>query len=474
MPSRAAARFARACWVAAWAVLATVGGALSAGGVEIGGTVRTTDGRPAAGVKVWILSVRADDEGNTNPWCAPDCGKHTVTDQRGMFSLDGLESGARFEVLVEAKGFHPGTTVINPNSNQPLGEVVLVKQTDPPAAATHRVLGRVLRPDGTPAADALVSVHSSQPPSAVEQFVVTGPDGRFVLVSDRHMWRVDVTVRALGAAGGQIYSLKPGGEENTLQLTAGATVRGRVLSRIRPAPGVKVVARSTHRVMAARKTIEVVFLAHEQLTDAEGCFKFENVAADSELCICTQMQSLAEKNLAAIPQEVRVPANGGELETGDFNLHPAHCVRGRLLTSDGGPLPRGTRASIERRNLSADWQEVGVDDAGNFEFWGVPSETMVLSFHSPGTHLIQGYCLSMKNRSVDHVQQVVLCGRVDEDLDLRVLLRPGTGYSYTRGSLPRFENRNPKRHGVDEALLENQPMLGLPPELAALWEAEPF
>ncbi len=323
MSSRTATRLGWMGRVAGRAVLTVMGIASAARGVEIGGTVKTTEGRLATGVKVWILSVRADDEGNTNPWCAPDCGKHTLTDQRGMFSLDGLESGARFEVLVEAKGFHPGTTVINPNSNQPLGEVVLVKQSDPPVAATHRVLGRVLRPEGTPAADALVSVRSSQPPSAVEQFVLTGPDGRFVLVSDRHMWRVDVTVRATGAAGGQVYSLKPGTEEQTLQLTAGATVRGRVLSRTRPAPGVKVVARSTHRVMAPRNVTEVVLLAHEQLTDAEGCFKFENVAADSELCICTQMQSLAEKNLAAIPQEVHVPANGGELETGDFNLHPA-------------------------------------------------------------------------------------------------------------------------------------------------------
>jgi hypothetical protein len=462
------------CCAAAWAVLTIVGGGLSADGVEIGGTVRTTEGRLATGVRVWILSVRADDEGNTNPWCAPDCGKHTVTDQRGMFSFNGLESSARFEVLVEAKGFHPGTTIINPNSNQPLGEVVLVKQTDSPTAATYRVLGRVLQPDGTPAADALVSVQSSQPPSVVEQFVVTGPDGRFVLVSDRHMWRVDVTVRATGAAGGQVYSLKPGAEEHTLQLTTGATVRGRVLSRTRPVPGVKVVARSTHRVMGPRKAIEVVFLAHEQLTGADGCFKFENVAADSELRICTQMQSLAGKNLAAIPQDVRVLANGGELETGDFNLHPAHRVRGRLVTSDGGPLPPGTLASIERRNLSADWQEVRVDEGGNFEFWGVPSETVVLSFHGPGAHLVQGYCLSMKNRSIDRVRQVALCGRVDEDLDLRVLLRPGTGYTYSRGSLPRFDNRNPKRDGLGEELLENQPLFGVSPELDGLWNVEPY
>ncbi len=99
---------------------------------------------------------------------------------------------------------------------------------------------------------------------------------------------------------------------------------------------------------------------------------------------------------------------------------------------------------------------------------------MVLSFHSPGAHLIQGYCLSMKNRSVDPIRHAALCGRVDEDLDLRVLLRPGTGYSYSRGSLPRFDDTNPKRHGLREELIENQPLFGVSPELDALWEAEPY
>jgi hypothetical protein len=63
---------------------------------------------------------------------------------------------------------------------------------------------------------------------------------------------------------------------------------------------------------------------------------------------------------------------------------------------------------------------------------------------------------------------------VDEDLDLRVLLRPGTGYTYSRGSLPRFDNRNPKRDGLGEELLENQPLFGVSPELDGLWNVEPY
>jgi hypothetical protein len=375
-------------------------------------------------------------------------------------------------VLVEAKGYRAGTVVIHSGSAQPFAEVVLFKPSSASSSALRQISGQVLLPDGKPAADVVVTVQFSQPPVLIGRQFITDPDGKFSLVGNRQLRRVDVTVSAVGAASDKLFSLQLGPAENTLQLTPGATVTGRVLWKTKPVAGAGVVGMTIRYVQegaAARSVAAPV--TYEQVTDSEGRFRFEHVCPDTDLRICTSTRSLAEQNLAGIPREVHAPADGQEIEIGDLNLHPAHRLHGRLVTSHGEAAPADTLAVIERRGTSADWQEVEVDEQGRFEFSAVPSDAVVLSFHTARELFIRGHCLSPKNYSVDYAGQCTLCGRVDDDLELRVLLEPGTSRPYSRGSLPRLYNRGLRDHKFDaQQRIEGETLCGLRPELAQEFE----
>ena len=144
------------------------------------------------------------------------------------------------------------------------------------------------------------------------------------------------------------------------------------------------------------------------------------------------------QNLAAIVREIRSPEGGQTLEIGEVNLHPAHRVSGQIILSDQDSPPGDTYVVLERLGVG-DIQETRVDGQGRFSFDAVPSEIVVLSFHSANQKLVQGYRLSSGNLSFD--QQCTLRGHVDEDRRLNVLFEPGSSQAYTPGDAM-MQNQN--------------------------------
>jgi hypothetical protein len=348
----------------------------------IRGGVVAESGSPLAGAIVCIVSAEAPVHKDfPSDGCDRDCGKHTVTDARGNFTIPGLNPRMLFTVHVEAKGYLAASRLIHPLANRPI-EIELVEREPKWDDSTRRVVGQVLRPEGSPAAGAVVTLYSSLAAGRrnrackIDPTATTDSDGRFTMTSDQPLAQLGVTITAKEATGSRIYWLKPGAAENTLQLIEGASLTGRVLHNARAVEGVAI------GVSGVSLRGEMIG-PYQSVTDRDGRFAIEHVNR-----LFARMESLVADNLAAVTQQVRSGVNGQSVEVGELNLHPAHRVHGRIMMADGQGVPANTRAVIERIR-AADLQETAVDAKGHFSFQEIPSEQVALSFHTSGIRRLQ-------------------------------------------------------------------------------------
>lgn len=390
---------------------------------QISGVVIRRDGRPLPGALVQIVSVgpRAG-RSSTSPWCHPDCGKHAIAGASGEFTIASVDPAWLFTLAVEAKDCLPREVLVDARSTTAL-KIRVTSEED------RLTKGQVLNPDGTPAVGVVVVVagfriEQASPKGTVidQRRFLTDDEGRFHIESEALLQQMQVIVTAPNATF-KVYDLKPGGKENVLQLTTGATLTGRVLRQARPVSGIEVglTGGAMLRSGAPRLTV----------TDAEGRFKLEHVTPGALERIFTKMTPDTPLPLAAVVRDVDVPADGELLDVGELNLHPTFRVRGRLVPLEGA-VPANITATLERLRAPDHIEQLVATD-GTFEFSGVPAESVVLSFCSPGKAAIQGYRLSARNFSVDEAGLPAMVGRVDEDLDLVVLIQKGAGASYVPG-----------------------------------------
>ncbi len=176
------------------------------------------------------------------------------------------------------------------------------------------------------------------------------------------------------------------------------------------------------------------------------------------------MGSPAEQHLASIPRDVTAPGDRQTLEVAELNLHPGHRLRGRVLFADG-QRPADVLAVLER-STAGDEQQQPLDANGTFTFEGVPSESVVLWFRTAGANHVSGYRLSPQHYSLDYLLRAALCGRVDDDLELIVLMEPGAATAYVPGEFRRRRRLAPTDGRLaDQQRIESDPLRGVPPEL---------
>ncbi len=237
-------------------------------------------------------------------------------------------------------------------------------------------------------------------------------------------------------------------------MAAGASITGLVLHKARPVAGVVVVLDGSDLPRARLAE------THEATTDASGRFRFDDVLPGGEFRLYTRMASPAALGQASIPRDVTAPGIRETLEVGELNLHPGHRVRGRVLLADGR-RPEGVLAVLER-STADDAQQQPVDDDGAFAFEGVPSESVVLWFRAAKANYVFGYRLSHQNASLDWLVRAALCGRVDDDLEIAVLLEPGFGSAYVAREFRRQRSLNERI--ADQRRIECAPLHGIAPE----------
>jgi hypothetical protein len=387
---------------------------------DLAGRVVTSAAKPVSGAHVLIDSA-AVRQGTSPlcPSCYTDCRKSAVTDQDGRFRIAAVDPELLFNVLVVADGFRP-TIVKKTDPAQKPVDVVLspldVDKLDP-----KRVLrGVVLDPSDKPLPGARVSAQMFQTdaftgfsPDIFDPVAVTNLRGEFVLTSKSPITFSDLRVEGNGVAPRIVAGKKPEGNPHTIKMTAGATLKGRILRDAKP-----VVGAAAGLVQVNRGSQN--FLGDASIgTDEHGQFTFLNVHPDEDYFVYGKMGTLKDGGAVAVIR-VHAGADGATTDAGDLPVVRGHRIKGKVLLSDGKAIPPKTRIMVSRED-AWDTQRVELDQEGNFEILGLPTERYSLNVS------LRGYELSSKNHSIDTQNPFRLLGTIDQDIDsLKILMEPGT------------------------------------------------
>lgn len=388
---------------------------------DLRGIVRSVDEKPVASAHVYIYTagVRTGTS-SFCPSCYPDCGKSTQTSDDGQFVIESLDPDLIFRVLVVADGFEPAfVTKVDPVS---AAMSATLKPIDPSHLQPgHAIRGRVLDAANDPVVGATVSLQAIARPNGgkcygcqddLEPLAITNQRGEFAFTSSNTGVVIDLKIEARGMATRLFADLPQSDEPRVLTMGAGVLVRGRLLKDGQPLPNAEIGLVQTQRW--AEKYIGDYTIG----TDGEGRFELPNVAPDDVYYIYGKMNSL--RGIGSIPvREIRVGGDETEQDVGDLPVEPGHSFAGRVVLSDGNPIPPHTRITFGREN-AWDVQIIELDDEGRFDARDLPKEGYGLSVR------VKGYHISQKNPHLDRLNLLSIIGTVDRDIsDFVLILDPG-------------------------------------------------
>ena len=412
---------------------------------DLTGQVVEAGGAPIAKASVFIYTA-GPKHGTSSlcPSCYADCQKNAHTDENGDFKIESLDPTLRFKLLVVASG-HESKFVskVDPTNGPQL--ITLKPLTEADLKSPLRIKGLVIDEHGIAVPGAIISPEGvgmgqmtrwGGNDAVVEPLAVTDDSGRFVLFCKSNtVDTVYATAEGHGVAK-QWVTLKPG-SDYLLKLPEGVTLTGQILRGGQPIKGISVAATTTDRACGN------YFNCDSVATDDNGRFMLINVPPNREFVVFTSMKSL--KGKGALPDKIITTADSGKTQDlGKLEIQPAFTISGRVVLSDGQPVPADTRMFLGREKAS-DSLETKLDADGRFEFKGVPAESVAMNVR------IKGYRLSKRNPSLDWLNGAIL-GRVTGDVrDFTILMEPGD-WQYNR------EDEGP---GGDDNYPINKPLRSL-------------
>jgi len=163
----------------------------------------------------------------------------------------------------------------------------------------------------------------------------------------------------------KLFTEPTGADRKTMIVSEGSTVRGRLMYNGKPV-GNAEVGLMTHLRRSGTVYSEVLIGTKE-----DGTFTITNVPAGRIWVAYPKMESLAARGIGgqAVPLETK--DDGQEVDIGDIQLTPAYSLKGRIVLSDGKPIPPGMKVTV---GADQAWDnqmaEIGAD--GRFEFHGLP------------------------------------------------------------------------------------------------------
>lgn len=311
-----------------------------------GRVVDGTTGKPVPGARVWA-------EGASN--------SEVRTNRQGRYSLE-LPSAAPL-VRAEAEGFLGAT--VAPGAQERLRPLVLR-----PARSAG---GRVLDPQGRPAAGAAVLVISQSPnpkglPRTEEPVEIkTDAEGRF-RVPLLALGRIGLAVRAQGFVPAALdgLTLAPGkgvADLGTISLEAAARLAGRVVD-----PSERPVSEAQIRIEGKPGGAEP-----QATTGPAGQFVLEGLRAGETLSLRVSRPGYAAVNLDPITLPAEEPVT--------VVLRPAARVSGTVVDEDGSPV---AGASLLLTRDSRVLGAATADAGGRFAVEGVEPATLTLTAMAPG------------------------------------------------------------------------------------------
>lgn len=400
--------------------LAASGNASESPRATIRGVAADERGKPLAHTTVLVYHAGVKKGYSTFcPSCYSDCGKKVVTDGKGKFLLKDLNPDLWFELLALREGYSAQFVKRVDPAQAP--EVKVVLKTKPPSVDLSGVVrGRVVDLDGHPVRDAIVEpvgmiVGRTSMYGAIEglePMTVTNKKGEFELISQKPTPKMLLKVEARAMAP-KFAVAETGGEQQSIALSDGAAISGRLLEGGRPVANAEVGLIAKKRGGFAGD-LQVVGAPYDEVrigTRGDGSFTITNVPEPGAWLLYAKMSSVAGKG-ATDPVEVETRREGEYVKAKDLGIGPGYRLRGHVVLSDGKPIPENTRVTVASVKVW-DAQVVELARDGSFEVTDLPEGEYEIS---PG---VKGYMVKGDAR-----RPFAVAVNVSRDTEYEVTLYP--------------------------------------------------
>ena len=295
--------------------------------------------------------------------------------------------------------------------------------------------GRLVDSAGKPIAGAKVT--SLKGRLIPQEAVITGPAGEFKIAADEPKPFLSVSVEASGFAARQYVlavlakdapmydnyrSVDPSGAiRHALILNVGTEIGGRVLRDRKPVSGFSISLKVAD--LESMENPHYFFASRPEVvkTDSTGFFRFPHLPPGTNFWVYVKHGGV-ENGGAISPVRVRTGVDGSKLDLGELKVETGRVLAGRLVCSDGKPVPEDVVIRVGWPKDEEDLeQRPGAD--GRFEFRGLAVGPISMAITSTNLEVRARYRLSDKNRCLDPSEPEHLEGRLDGDVtDLTLLL----------------------------------------------------
>jgi uncharacterized GH25 family protein len=393
--------------VVAAALVPAANPAFAAERVAATGKVIDAAGKPVEHAMVWVHQAGVKRGYSVVcPSCYTDCGKHTLTDAEGNFSIGGLAPDLWFTLLVVKDG-HRAAYIRRVDPARGPAETTTLKPRPAIGDPAQIVRGRIVDPQGQPLRDAVVEQQgvSFQGPDGrmgmmfgpfdwIDQRALSNEKGEFEMAYGKPVARMVLQVTARGMAP-KLFSLPTGAERKTMTVTSGALIRGRLLYQGKPVAGAEV-GLTAHSRSSGTTYAEVRIGTRE-----DGTFAITNVPPGRIWLLYPKMGALAERGIGAREVVCETKDDGEDVDLGDIQLKPAHTLRGKVVLADGKPVLPEMLVTLSA-DRAGDSQVAPIGADGRFEFRGLPSGVYSLTPAVRGYRLADGPLVeALVNRDID-------------------------------------------------------------------------
>ncbi|MEZ6317303.1 MAG: carboxypeptidase-like regulatory domain-containing protein [Phycisphaerales bacterium] len=409
-------------WLGAAALASACGIGWAAPEATLTGVVKDAAGGPVEGATVIVWYAQPTDRvGVLCPSCYPDCGREVRTDERGMFSFEGVDGAMVYQLMVAENHHEPRESDwVEPGGV--VHEVELAARRERPEDPRAVFEGVVRDENGNPVPFAVVEPDmfcflpdlngrftGSSRMDGAEMLAVTDGEGRFSLYAPEAIDAMSVRITAQALAPVKGFKLRTGEGPHEFVMGPGVTIRGRLLDREgSPVGGVTIGAVGTNRLadqFAGKYSVG---------SDDEGRFELANLPPDEQYAVHGKYDELHEKGVL-VPTVVDAGGHGTEISVGDLRLSEGVSLSGQVVTSTGDPLPERS-VLILSHAVAWDTLQVDLPEDGRFEV------TDLLPGAYDVTPYVPGYGVSERNGSRMFNR---LVGRIDKDMSgLVILIEP--------------------------------------------------
>jgi hypothetical protein len=346
--------------------------------VTVAGKVTDSSGKALERATVMVYEARVrKGYGAYCPTCWVDCGKRSATAADGSYRISGLNPDLVFTLLVVRDGFS-SVYVRNVDPAKGEAETTTLKPRAAIEDTAQVVRGLVVDGRGDPVKEAVIEqsgITYKGPEGRVmtrfggatdwiDQIAVTNEKGEFEIAFSKPAVQMILSVQPRAMAS-KLFTLPTGPERHKLTVTEGAVVRGRLVL-----PDGKPVSNAEVGLMTHSRRSGTTLPEARIGTREDGTFAITNVLPGRIFLAYPKMGSLAERNLAGGVVALETKDDGEEVNVGDIVVRPAHVVRGKVVLTDGKPIPADMRVTLGA-DAAWDSQINPIAADGTFEFRGI-------------------------------------------------------------------------------------------------------